>query len=119
MFDKVIIGFGTNTSKHPWQPLEERLENVRRLYAQTPAVEVVTYSGLTYEAARLHGADVLLRGIRSTTDFEYERNLADINRNISGMESVFILALPELAAISSSLVRELAAFDAPYRQYLP
>ena len=58
-------------------------------------------------------------GVRSCADFEYERNIADVNRNISGLESVFILAHPALACVSSSLVRELAAFGHDYSQYIP
>lgn len=119
LFDKVVIGVGINTSKRPWQPLEERLEAIRRLYHHTDRVEVITYSDLTVDAATRAGASVLLRGVRSCADFEYEKNIADANRNISGMESVFILALPDLACVSSSLVRELAAFGHDYSPYIP
>lgn len=119
LFDKVVIGIGVNTSKRPWQELEERLRAIRGLYAGEPRVEVTAYTGLTADAARGCGATVLLRGVRSCSDFEYERNLADVNRNISGLESVFIMALPDLAWVSSSMVRELAAFGHDYSQYIP
>lgn len=119
LFDKVVIGIGVNTAKRPWQEPDERLRAIRELYAGEPRVEVTTYSGLTADAARDCGATVLLRGVRSCADFEYERNLAEVNRNISGMESVFILALPALACVSSSMVRELAAFGHDYSQYIP
>ena len=114
LFDKVVIGIGVNTAKRPWQPLEERLEAIRALYADEPRVEVVTYSDLTADAARRCGATVLLRGVRSVADFEYERNIADANRMIAGLESVLILAEPSLGFVSSSLVRELAAFGHDY-----
>lgn len=117
--DGVVIAFGHNPRKEPWQPLEERMEAVRRLYAGDPRVEVISYTSLTWQAALAAGAGVLLRGVRTVADFEAERNLADINRNLSGLESVFLLALPELAAVSSSLVRELAHFGAPYSQFIP
>lgn len=119
LFSKLIIGIGVNTAKRPWQPVEERLEAIRRLYASEPKVEVVTYEDLTVDAARRHGAKFLLRGARTVADFEYERSLADINRNLSGLESVLIYTLPEHAAISSSLVRELAAFGRDYSPYIP
>ena len=119
MFDKVIVAVGRNTAKKPWQPLDQRLETINRLYAGDPRVQVTAYDGLTAEAARAHGADTLLRGVRSVADFETERSLADINRNISGIESVLIYTLPELAWVSSSVVRELAAFGAPYAHLLP
>lgn len=119
MFDKVIVAVGRNTAKQPWQPLDQRLETINRLYAGEPRVQVTAYDGLTAEAARAHGADTLLRGVRSVADFETERSLADINRNISGIESVLIYTLPELAWVSSSVVRELAAFGASYAHLLP
>ena len=119
MFSGVVIGVGVNTQKRPWQPLEKRLEAIRALYAGDPRVEVTSYDTLTYDAAMASGCGALLRGVRSVQDFEYERNLAEVNRNLSGLESVFILALPELASVSSSLVRELAAFGAPYAQFIP
>lgn len=119
MFDRIVIGIGINSAKAGWLPAEERLQRIRRIYAGTPKVEVITFNGLTVDAARTCGAQFLLRGVRSTIDFEYERNLADINRNLSGVESVLIYALPELAAISSSMVRELASFGVDVTPYLP
>ena len=119
MFDKVVIAIGVNTAKRPWQPLEDRLQAIRAVYAADAHVEVTSYTDLTADAARRCGATVLLRGVRSCADFEYERNIADANRNICGMESVFILAEPALACVSSSLVRELAAFGHDYSQFIP
>lgn len=119
MFDRIVIGIGINSAKAWWLPAEERLQRIRQIYAGNPKVEVITFNGLTVDAARTCGAQFLLRGVRSTVDFEYERNLADINRNLSGVESVLIYALPELAAISSSMVRELASFGVDVTPYLP
>lgn len=119
MFDRIVIGIGINSAKSGWLPVEERLQRIRQIYAGNPKVEVITFNGLTVDAARSCGAQFLLRGVRSTIDFEYERNLADINRNLSGVESVLIYALPELAAISSSMVRELASFGVDVTPYLP
>lgn len=119
LFDKVVVAIGRNTAKAPWQPVDQRLTRIRQIYASKPRVEVIAYQGLTSEAAKAHGADVLLRGVRTVADFEAERSLADINRNLSGIESVLIYTLPELAWVSSSLVRELAAFGAPYSHLLP
>ena len=119
LFDRIVIGVGVNNSKRAWQTPEERLESIRRVYAAEPRVDVVAYTDLTVDAAQRCGATVLLRGVRSAADFEYERNIADANRNISHMDSVFILALPEMSFVSSSLVRELAAFGHDYTHYLP
>lgn len=119
LFDRVIVAIGRNTAKKPWMPLDERVAAISRVYANEPRVSVVTYDGLTAEAARTHGATALLRGVRSVADFEAERTLADVNRNLSGLESVLLYTLPELASVSSSLVRELAAFGVPYAHLLP
>lgn len=122
LFDKIVIGLGVNTAKSPWMPLEERMEHIRKLYHDDPRVEVCRFAGLATEFAREKGARFLLRGVRSVADFEYERNMADANRMITAaepVETVFIPALPELAAVSSSLVRELARFDAPWRHLIP
>lgn len=119
MFDRIVIGIGINSTKAGRLPAEERLQRIRQIYAGNPKVEVITFNGLTVDAARTCGAQFLLRGVRSTVDFEYERNLADINRNLSGIESVLIYALPELSAISSSMVRELASLGVDVTPYLP
>lgn len=119
LFDHIIIGIGVNPAKRGWMPVEERMEAIRALYAAEPRVSVMQFTGLTVEAARTHGAQFLLRGVRTLTDFEYERNLADVNRNLSGLESVLIYTLPEHAAVSSSVVRELASHGVDIAPYLP
>jgi len=128
LFDSVVIGLGVNTSKTPWMPLEERMAAIRRVYADEPRVVVESFQGLAADFAREIGARYLLRGVRSVTDFEYERNMADANRLITSggannetgpLETVLLLSLPELAAVSSSLVRELSRFGAPYSQFIP
>jgi len=82
-------------------------------------VSVDTYTCLTVDFARSCGAKFLLRGVRSTKDFEYERDLADINRQLSGLEMVILFSRPEYAAISSSVVRELQAYGHDVSQLLP
>lgn len=119
IFDRLVIGVGVNPSKQGWLPVEERLARIRRVYASDPRVEVISFTGLTVEAAHACGARFLLRGVRSVADFEFERQLADINRNISGLESVLIYALPEYASLSSSAVRELASYGVDIAPYIP
>lgn len=108
IFDTIVIAIGYNINK-PASDLEQRVEYIRSRYAGNPRVEVITYSGLTAEFARSIGAGVLLRGVRNVADLEYERNLADANKEILGMETVFLLAQPQFSYVSSSLVRELQA----------
>ena len=119
LFDEIVIGIGINAAKTPWQSPQKREENIRAIYAAEPRVKVMQFSGLTVDAARSCGARFLLRGVRSVADFEYERQLADINRNLSGLESVLIYALPSLSSISSSMVRELASYGTDITPYLP
>lgn len=119
IFDRLVIGVGVNPAKQGWLPVEERLERIRSVYAGNQRVEVVSFTGLTVEAARAYGAQFLLRGVRSVADFEFERQLADINRNISGLESVLIYALPQYASLSSSAVRELASYGVDISPYIP
>ena len=83
MFDKLVIAIGINRAKKGWMPVEERLERLRELYAKELRVEVVTYETLTLDLATHYGAKYILRGVRSVTDFEYERTIADANRRIA------------------------------------
>ena len=80
---------------------------------------MISYNGLTVDTCKAEGAKWLLRGVRSVADFEYERNLADINRKISGIETVILFTLPEHACVSSSIVRELAHYGYDTEPFLP
>lgn len=118
LFDRVIIAVGINTAKHS-DGGEALLEPIRRLYAGDSRVEVASYSGLTVDFAAARGARFLLRGVRSVKDFEYERDMAEINRQLSGIESVLLFSKPDYAAVSSSVVRELRAFGRDVDIFLP
>ncbi|MBR2607996.1 MAG: pantetheine-phosphate adenylyltransferase [Bacteroidaceae bacterium] len=119
MFDKIIIAIGRNNAKASQTDAEKRVENIARIYADEPRVEVVTYEGLTADFAREQGACCLLRGVRSVKDFEYERDLADLNREISGIETLILPCEPQYAAISSSTVRELMSYGKDVSKFLP
>lgn len=119
LFDNVVIAIGYNSSKPGPMTVEERIAAIKAIYISQPRVRVIAYSGLTVDACRAEGAGWMLRGVRSVTDFEYERNLADVNRMISGIETVILFTLPELSAISSSVVRELAANGHDVSSFLP
>lgn len=119
LFDNVVIAIGYNSSKPGPMTVEERIAAIKAIYLSQPRVKVIAYSGLTVDACRAEGAGWMLRGVRSVTDFEYERNLADVNRMISGIETVILFTLPELSAISSSVVRELAANGHDVSSFLP
>ena len=102
IFDRVIIAIGENADKNAFWPLEKRLDHIRSVYKDNARVGVISYSGLTADTARHTGCTHLLRGVRSSVDFEYERTLADANRNISGLETVLLYTLPELSLIHIS-----------------
>ncbi|MBQ0082513.1 MAG: pantetheine-phosphate adenylyltransferase [bacterium] len=110
LFDKVIVAFGINRAKKEYMPLEERMERVRRAYSDDARVGVVSYEGLTIDLMSRVGAHYIIRGVRNPMDFEYERNMADVNRKLSGVETVLLVSDIEFSHVSSSLVRELASF---------
>ena len=119
LFDSVMIGVGVNERKTYRQSTEERIDAIRHIYADEPRVEVKSYSDLTVDFARREGVGVIVKGVRGIKDFEYEREQADINRRISGIETLLLFADPQLASISSSMVRELEHFDRDISEFLP
>ncbi len=118
LFDRIVIAVGINADK-PADNLDSRLDAIRVAVAQYPQVEVMSYHGLTVDLATEIGAVALLRGVRDVADFEYERNMADINRRLTGVETVLMFTLPEHAAVSSSVVRELERYGRDVTQFLP
>lgn len=119
LFDEIIIGIGHNYTKRETFPLKERLAAIQRIYNNEPRVCVKVYEGLTVDFAAQHNAQFILRGVRSTIDFEYERNIAEANKQLSGIETVLLYTRPEYAHISSTLVRDLHSHKKDISQYLP
>lgn len=119
LFDDVIIAVGMNERKPGWIPVQERVRAISTFYNINAHVRVETYSGLTTDFAATVGAAAILRGVRSVQDFEYERQMADVNRRLTGIETVCLFADPKLADISSSVVRELAHFGHDITPFLP
>lgn len=115
LFDRIIIAVGVNAAKAD----SGAAEAIRRLYRADDRIEVVEYAGLTVDLARKRGVDFILRGVRSVKDFEYERDMAQINTQLSGIETVILFSRPELAAVSSSVVRELQSYGADVSAFLP
>lgn len=117
--DEVIISIGINESKRTWFPTEKRLDMIRKLYADDPRVKVMAYDGLTIDFAIEQNAQVIIRGIRTVRDFEYEETIADVNRKLSGIETILLFTEPELTSVSSTIVRELLQFDKDVTPFLP
>lgn len=119
LFDRIIIGVGINESKHTEISADKRINALRKLYAKDSRIEVEGYSDLTTDFAARHHARFILRGVRSLKDYEYELNIADINKKLSGVETVILFAEPEWSFLSSSLVKELSHFGKDISSYLP
>ena len=119
LVDELYIAIGINTEKRTMLSLEERIERITTLYGNEPRIHVVSYEGLTTDFAQSVGAKFIIRGVRNTIDFEYEKNIADINRMLTGIDTLLLISEPQHAAISSSMVRELAHFGKDISKYLP
>ena len=119
LFERVVVAIGYNEQKGNKADIEDRLNTVRSLYAQESRVEVISYSGLTVDAARQCGATAILRSVRSVKDYEYELQMADVNHQLTGIDTIVLFARPELACISSSVVRELQHFGQDTTRFLP
>ena len=117
--DTVVIAIGINEKKQTYYTLEQRVSAIRALYAEEPRVKVITYSGLTVDVAQQEQASFILRGVRSVIDFEYEKAIADVNRQLTGIETLLLFTEPAYAHISSSVVRELLHFGKDVSAFLP
>ncbi len=120
LFDRVVVAVGYNSEKQGFLPIESRLEFLRDIYATQARVEIASYEGLTIDFARSRGAVAMIRGVRNTIDFEYERSLAAINSRIGGdIATVVLFAPAHLADISSNVVRELYSYGHEVSEFLP
>ncbi|MDR0892369.1 MAG: pantetheine-phosphate adenylyltransferase [Mediterranea sp.] len=117
--DEVVIGIGVNENKNTYFDVERRLEMMQEYYKDNPRVQVMAYDCLTIDFARQVDAQLIVRGIRTVKDFEYEETNADINRKLSGVETILLFTEPELTCISSTIVRELLTYGKDVSQFLP
>lgn len=120
LFDHVVIAIGDNVGKRSLLSLTNRLRLIRRLYENNPKVSCVAYSTLTGELAEEMGAGAIIRGVRNSIDFEYERTMAQTNKRLfPGITTVILLTPPELNDVSSSTVRELLQFGRDVTDFMP
>ena len=120
LFDRLVIGVvGDNVHKPDMPSAEERMQAIRELYANEKRIEVKPYHGLAMDFAKAEGAQYIIKGVRSVSDFEYEQWQADFNRRIGGIETLLLYTEPELASVSSSALRELQHFGVDITPYLP
>lgn len=121
LFDKIIIAIGHNTKKHTrYFDIDMMVGKIESLYNNNPAISVEVYNELTAQLARKHQAQYLLRGLRNTTDFEYENSIAQVNTNLNeNLETVFLITSPEYAYINSSIIREVHYYGGDVKEFLP
>jgi len=120
LFDEVIIAVGHNSKKQRYFDIELMLSNIRNTFNKHPQVKVITYDELTAAFATKHNAKFLLRGLRNTTDFEYENGISQVNRYLNDeLETVFLITSPQYAAISSSIIREVHKYKGDVSLFLP
>ena len=117
--EEVVIAIGVNAGKKSMFSLEERMVQIQKVYADEPRVKVASYEGLTTDFAESIGATAMVRGVRTAQDFEFERMLADVNRKLSGIETILLITEPQYSAISSSVVRELLSYGKDVKDFLP
>ena len=117
--EEVMIAIGVNAGKKSMFSLEERMAQIQKVYADEPRVKVASYEGLTTDFAESIGATAMVRGVRTAQDFEFERMLADVNRKLSGIETILLITEPQYSAISSSVVRELLSYGKDVKDFLP
>jgi pantetheine-phosphate adenylyltransferase len=121
MFDEIIISIGYNSLKsNRYFPIDIMVGHIQNTFKDKPTIKVHTYAELTAEFAKKHHAKFLLRGIRNTTDYEYENSIAQVNRKLySDLESVFLITSPQFAWISSSIIRDVHRYGGDVNDFLP
>lgn len=119
LFDKFIIAIGVNADKRSFMTMEQRKAWIESIFKNDEQVQVIAYTGLTVDIAREVGAQFIVRGVRLIQDFENEKHLAEVNRDLTGIETILLYTLPEYSHISSSIVRELVHYGQDVVPYLP
>ena len=119
IFDRVVVAIAANPGKAPLFPLEKRIELARTIVSDVPNVEVIGYTGLTVEFARQNGLNVMMRGLRAVSDFEFEFQLATMSRHLStDVETVFLTPTEQFNFISSTLIREIASLGGDVKEFV-
>lgn len=119
IFDEIIIGIGRNSTKKETFPIRERETAIQKIFKDEPRVHVLIYDCLTVDLAKQQECDFILRGIRCVSDFEYERNMAEANKQLGGVETIILYTRPEYAHISSTLVRDLYSYNKDVSAFVP
>lgn len=120
LFDKFYIGIGDNSSKKGLLSIEQREQMLRAVFENEPKIHIIAYDGLTVEFCRSLGASYMIRGIRTVSDFEYEKAIAQMNHSLAPeIESIFIVSKPGYSSISSTIVRDILRYKGDVSQFIP
>ncbi len=119
LFDEIVIGVGFNSNKKDFYPVDVRVDWINYIFENEPKVNVGKYEGLTVDFAKECDAKYILRGIRTAADFEYERAIAQVNKAMTGIESVFLLTTPEHTPVNSSIVRDIIKHKGDASKFIP
>jgi len=120
LFDKIVIAIGINSEKNLYFSIEERLEWITTVYGKNPKIEVKAYEGLTVDFCKKEKANYILRGLRDSHDFKFEKNIAQMNKELNtNIETIFIITPPQLSHISSSIIRDIIKNGGDVKKFVP
>ena len=119
LFDQIIIAVGMNANKKYMFTKEQRTEWIKNVFAHEKKVRVTSFTGLTVDFCKKNKADFIIRGVRTSNDFEFEKAIAQMNRSISPIETIFIMPLPEHSAINSTIIRDIIRNNGDASQFVP
>ena len=119
IFDEIIIAIGVNADKKQLFPLEDKIQQIKNTFINEPRIKVASYKGLTIDFCKSVNSKYILRGLRNSSDFNYEQSIAQTNSSLSSIESVFLISSPQLAHISSTIVRDIIRNEGDYKSLVP
>lgn len=119
LFDEIIVAIGVNADKKYMFSLEERVDFIKKTFANEPKVKVLTYKGLTVDFCKKNNVDFILRGLRNPADFEFEKAIAHTNRDLAPIETIFLLTSANRSYIASSIVRDVIRNNGDYSKLVP
>jgi len=120
LFDEIIVAIGENSQKNSLFTLEERKNMLKKVFADYANVKIISYKGLTVDYCKSINCNFILRGLRTSADFEFERSIGQMNKKMhNNIETVFLLTMPEYTAINSSIVRDIIKNGGCVKQFIP
>ncbi len=120
LFDEIVVAIGENSEKKGFFTIEQRLQWIKQVFANYPTIKVQTYKGLTVDYCKKIKAKYILRGLRTAADFEFERSIGQMNKQIyNEIETIFLLTTPEFSALNSSIVRDIIRHGGNVKQFIP